>query len=206
MLSPKTYCNPNNFLFRENNSDITIEAHRFLNGDGDNSGCPHGRFRASVRYDKNTIRGRAFDWVSQSLSKRNRNGQSERKKISRSQWELKFRTSQLSEPRENTVGQIAFGFSFEWDCFGKWCEFSVPIMKPKQTRMTFDTQLKIVLLSCISVGVIEVMKKRREILFELPQESTFVVFSMSVYAGHSANDSSPASEMNRIWNHRQRLS
>lgn len=64
--------------------------------------------------------------------------------------------------------------------------------------MTSDTQLKIVLLSCISVGVIEVMQRRREILFELPQESTFVVFSMSVYAGHSANDLSPASEMNRI--------
>lgn len=129
MLSPKTYCNPNNFLFRENNSDITIEAHRFLNGEGDNSGCPHGRFRASVRYDKNTVRGRAFDWVSQSQSQRNRNGQSERKKISMSQWELKFRTSQLSEPRENTVGQIAFGFSFEWDWFGMWCEFSVPIIE-----------------------------------------------------------------------------
>ena len=57
------------------------------------------------------------------------NGQSERKKISMSQWELKFRTSQLSEPRENTVGQIAFGFSFEWDWFGKWCEFSVPIIE-----------------------------------------------------------------------------
>lgn len=49
MLSPKTYCNPNNFLFRENNSDITLEAHRFLNGKGDNIGCPQGRFRASVR-------------------------------------------------------------------------------------------------------------------------------------------------------------
>ena len=39
--------------------------------------------------------------------------------------------------------------------------------KPKQSRMTFDTQLKTVLLPCISVGVIEVMKKRREIVFEL---------------------------------------
>ncbi|KAJ7333705.1 hypothetical protein OS493_015788 [Desmophyllum pertusum] len=51
MLSPKTYCHPNTFLFRENNSDIAIEAHRFLNGIGDNIGCPQGRFRASVRPD-----------------------------------------------------------------------------------------------------------------------------------------------------------
>jgi len=51
MLGPKTYCHPNTFLFRDNNSDITIEAHRFLNGKGDNIGCPQGRFRASVRPD-----------------------------------------------------------------------------------------------------------------------------------------------------------
>ena len=50
MLGPKAYCHPNNFLFSENRSDMTIEAHRFLNGKGNNSGCPHGQFQASVRY------------------------------------------------------------------------------------------------------------------------------------------------------------
>jgi len=51
MLSPKTYCHPNSFLFRENSSDIAIAAHRFLNRKDNNVGCPLGQFRASVRYD-----------------------------------------------------------------------------------------------------------------------------------------------------------
>ena len=50
MLSPKTYCNPNSFLFRENSSDIVIAAHRFLNRLDNNTGCPQGQIRASVRY------------------------------------------------------------------------------------------------------------------------------------------------------------
>lgn len=52
MLSAKTYCHPNDFLFRENSTDIAITAHRFLNGQGgDSIGCPHGQLRASVRPD-----------------------------------------------------------------------------------------------------------------------------------------------------------
>lgn len=52
MLSPKTYCNPNSFLFRENSSDIVIAAHRFLNRLDNNTGCPQGQIRASVRYQQ----------------------------------------------------------------------------------------------------------------------------------------------------------
>lgn len=171
MLSPKTYCNPNNFLFRENNSDITIEAHRFLNGEGDNSGCPHGRFRASVRYDKNTVRGKAFDWVSQSLRNRQRKeietanrserkyrGANENSNLEQANCPNRGKT-RLAKSRLvlvlNRIG-LEIGASF---LYQSW--------KPKQSRMTFDTQLKTVLLPCISVGVIEVMKKRREIVFEL---------------------------------------
>ena len=46
--------------------------------------------------------------------------------------------------------QIGIGFSFAFDSLEWWREFSIPIeglseAKPKQSRFTFDTKLKIAL-------------------------------------------------------------
>ena len=53
----------------------------------------------------------------------------------------------MSEARENASDQVAGGFSFESDCLRKWQELSGPIkeqtkVKPKHSRITFNTQLK----------------------------------------------------------------
>ena len=55
------------------------------------------------------------------------------------------------QARENASDQVAIGFSFASDWLRGWCEFSRPITerskaKPMQSRITFDTQLKIALL------------------------------------------------------------
>ena len=57
-----------------------------------------------------------------------------------------------SEARENASDQVTFGFSFASDWLRGWREFSKPITKrskakPMQSRITFDTQLKIALSS-----------------------------------------------------------
>ena len=59
-------------------------------------------------------------------------------------------THELAQARENASGQVAIGFSFAFDWLRGWREFSGPIAerskaKPMQTRITFDTQLTIVL-------------------------------------------------------------
>ena len=53
--------------------------------------------------------------------------------------------------RENASDQVAIGLSFASDWLRGWREFSRPITerskaKPMQSRITFDTQLKIALL------------------------------------------------------------
>ena len=52
--------------------------------------------------------------------------------------------------RKNASDQIGIGFSFAFDSLEWWREFSIPIeglseAKPKQSRFTFDTKLKIAL-------------------------------------------------------------
>ena len=52
-----------------------------------------------------------------------RNGE----KIARSQLESKVNNKNLTEARENKSDQVAIDFSFEYDWFRKWREFSGPI-------------------------------------------------------------------------------
>ena len=73
------------------------------------------------------------------------------KSISQGTNQLKVRTCNRSEARENASDQVAIGFSFASDCLRGWRGFSKPITerskaKPMQSRIKFDTQLKIVLL------------------------------------------------------------
>ena len=54
------------------------------------------------------------------------------------------------QARENANDQVAIDFSFVSDWLSKWHEFSRPITerskeKPIQSRITFDTRLKIAL-------------------------------------------------------------
>ena len=70
--------------------------------------------------------------------------------ITRSQSELKVNTRKRPQARENASDQVAIGFSFTSDWLTGWREFSRPITEPsetktKQSRITFDTQLKIAL-------------------------------------------------------------
>ena len=57
----------------------------------------------------------------------------------------------------NKSDQIVIGFSFASDWFSRWRKFFRPITgrckaKPKQSRITFNTQLKIALnISCYKV-------------------------------------------------------
>ena len=60
--------------------------------------------------------------------------------------------------RENASGQVAIGFSFEPDWLSRWREFCRPITerskaKPIQSRITFDTQLKIALMEIRNVRI-----------------------------------------------------
>ena len=68
----------------------------------------------------------------------------------RSKSELQVNTCNLPEVRENASDQVAIGFSFVSDWLRGWREFSKPIIerseaKPMQSRITFDTQMKIAL-------------------------------------------------------------
>ena len=60
-------------------------------------------------------------------------------------------TSKRRKALENARNQVAIGFSFASDWLKKWREISKPITerskaKPMQSRITFDTQLKIALI------------------------------------------------------------
>ena len=62
----------------------------------------------------------------------------------------KVNTRNRSQARENAGDQVTIGFSFAFDWLRGWREFSRPITerskaKPIQSRITFDTQLKIAL-------------------------------------------------------------
>ena len=59
-------------------------------------------------------------------------------------------TRNRSQAREIASDQVAIGFTFASDWLRGWREFSRPITerskaKPMQSRITFDTQLKIAL-------------------------------------------------------------
>ena len=61
-------------------------------------------------------------------------------------------TRNRCQARENGSDQVAIGFSFASDWLGRWREISKAVTKrskakPMQPRITFDTQLKIALLS-----------------------------------------------------------
>ena len=63
-----------------------------------------------------------------------------------SQWELKVETTKLPKARENAGDQVGFSFASDW--LREWREFSGPITerskaKSMQSRITFDTELKI---------------------------------------------------------------
>ena len=54
--------------------------------------------------------------------------------------------------------QVGIGFTFASDWLRGWCKFSTPITErskanPMQSRITFDTQLKIALLGILSCFV-----------------------------------------------------
>ena len=68
--------------------------------------------------------------------------------VTGSQSELKVNTRNRPQARESASDQAAIGFSFASDWLRGWREFSRPITerskaKPMQSRITFDTQLKI---------------------------------------------------------------
>lgn len=63
--------------------------------------------------------------------------------IRRSQWELKVKTSELTEARENAVNQETIEFCFASDWLIKWRKISGLIIEwikanLKQSRITFD--------------------------------------------------------------------
>ena len=64
-----------------------------------------------------------------------------------SQWEHRVETGNLLKVRENASDLAMIGFSFTFDWLRLWREFSGPITqqskaKPKQSSITFDTQLE----------------------------------------------------------------
>ena len=58
--------------------------------------------------------------------------------MSKNQWELKLKTRNLIEARENASDQNTSSFKFESDWSRKWCKFSGPIIyqevKKKQSN------------------------------------------------------------------------
>ena len=66
------------------------------------------------------------------------------------QSKLEANTCSRHEARENVCERVTIGFGFSSDWLRKWREFFKPITernnaKPKQKRITFDTQVKITL-------------------------------------------------------------
>ena len=67
-------------------------------------------------------------------------------------------TSKRRQARENECDQVAIGFSFASDGLKGWREFSRPIKerreaKPMQSRITFDTQMKIGLIYLLRLKI-----------------------------------------------------
>ena len=58
----------------------------------------------------------------------NHNSQSFQGIITRSQWELKVKTTKLPEAREKRGDQVAIGVSFQSGWSRKWREFSEPVI------------------------------------------------------------------------------
>ena len=78
----------------------------------------------------------------------NHNGRLEVRKIPlRANENSKVKTNKLPKARENADDQVMMGFSFASDWLRKGHEFFGPITERKtiQSRITFDTQLKIAL-------------------------------------------------------------
>ena len=72
------------------------------------------------------------------------------------QWKLEANTRNRRKARENASYQVAIGFGFASDWLSWWREFFKPITerskaKPKQFRITFDTQLKTALEQWLSL-------------------------------------------------------
>ena len=67
------------------------------------------------------------------------------------QSKLEANTCSRQIARENECARVTIGFGFTSDWLRKWREFFKPITersnaKPKQTRITFNTQVKIALI------------------------------------------------------------
>ena len=76
---------------------------------------------------------------------------------SKTQWELKVWTTNQPKARENAGDQIGIAFSFASDWLRVWREFPNPITEqrkgqPMQSRIAFDTHLKIALTEYWSGG------------------------------------------------------
>ena len=70
------------------------------------------------------------------------------------QSKLEANTCSRHEAREDVREEVAIGFGLTSDWLRKWREFFKPITergnaKPKQTRITFDTQVKIALINIL---------------------------------------------------------
>ena len=110
-----------------------------------------GILRTSIRckYQGELVRTVAW-W---NLNQSNCSDQSQTTGSSANQYE--FGVTKQRQARENARVQLAIGFGFASHWLGKWHEICQPIterskVKPKQTRITFDTQLKTVLQSKMS--------------------------------------------------------
>ena len=71
------------------------------------------------------------------------------------QWKLEANTRNRRQARENACDQVTIGFVFASDWLSRWSEIFKPIAerskaKPKQVRITFDTQLKTALFYYIT--------------------------------------------------------
>ena len=91
--------------------------------------------------------------------------------VTRSQWDLKFKTSKLYKARENASDCVSIGFSFDLVGWKKWRELSGPVTRRGKAKLkpfliTFDTQLKLAL---------------KEVLFlQILRENDFWVFAFLI--------------------------
>ena len=74
------------------------------------------------------------------------------------QSKLEANTCSRHKARENVREQVAISLGFTSDWLRKWRESFKPITecsnaKPKQTRITFDTQVKIALFRSVSANI-----------------------------------------------------
>ncbi len=92
-----------------------------------------------------------FDWVSYNQNQSYHCGQSQDTDNPVNKSKLEANTSSWHEARENVRERVTIGFDFTSDWLRKWCEIFKPITqrssaKPTQTRIMFDTQVKIALM------------------------------------------------------------